>query len=108
MRRPVSEKRIYSLRELKRIIESLDLDEGVRVLGRIGGLRGGGFIFVTTSHSAEPSQKYCVNTTERIYDKEAKTYLPGGREEFLYFSDVEEVTKYLEENAARPIKAWYY
>ncbi|MFQ6134193.1 MAG: hypothetical protein ACE5KU_00055 [Nitrososphaerales archaeon] len=109
MRKPFSEKRIHSLRELKKIIEFLDLDEGVRVLGRIEGLRGGGFIFITTSHSAtESSQRYCVNTAERIYDEEAKMHLPGGREEFLYFSDVEEVVKYIEKNADKPLRAWNY
>lgn len=109
MRKPYSDKSIHSLRELKKVIESLDLDDGVRVLGCIEDLRAGGFIFIATLHSpTRPSQKYCVNTAERIYDEEAKLFLPGGREEFLYFSEAEDVIKYIEKNAAKPIRAWYY
>ena len=109
MRKPFSERRINSWRELKKIIESLELDEGVRVLGRIEGLRGGGFIFITILHSAtKPSQRYYVNTAERIYNEETKLHLPGGREKFQDFSEAEEVLKYVEKNAAKPLRAWYY
>lgn len=103
MQRPFSERRIRSLRELRKVVDSLDLDEGVRVLGRFEELRGGGFIFINKS-----SNLYCVNTAERIYSEEMGTHVPGGREEFLYFKTAEETIRYVEKNAAKPLEAWSY
>ena len=98
-----SERRIKSLRDLKRIINSLDLDEGVRVLGCFTDLRGGGFIFINKA-----SKDYCVNTVERIYDNVSRDYVPGGKEIFFYYQTGEEVIKYIKKNASKPIKAWIY
>ncbi len=103
----VSEKQVRNLRELKRLIKALDLDEGIRVVGDFRALRGGGFIFISTVHTPA-SESYCVNISERIYDDEAKAYLPGGREEFRYFADDDEVFLFVERNAVKPLQAWSY
>ena len=47
MKKKYPERRISSFKELKMIINALDLDDGVRVLGNISGLNGGGFIFIS-------------------------------------------------------------
>jgi hypothetical protein len=107
VRRPILEKPIHTFAELIQIIEALDLDEGIRILGCFKNLRGGGFIFVTTVHTAS-ELKYCVNVAERIYNNESGIYLPGGKETFLYFSDSEETYGYVERHAARPLQAWCY
>jgi hypothetical protein len=103
----VSERQIQSVNELKRLIKALDLDEGIRVVGNFKALRGGGFIFISTVHSSAP-ESYCANISERIYDKGAKMYLPGGKEEFRYFSDADEVFRFVEANAVKPLQAWSY
>lgn len=103
----VIEKPVQSMRELKRLIKALDLDEGIRVIGSFKSLRGGGFIFISTVHTSSP-ENYCINISERIYDEGAKTDLPGGKEEFHYFSDAEEVFRFVERNAAKPLQAWSY
>jgi len=104
-----SERKIANFIELNSIINSLDLDDGIRVQGCIRDRPGGGFIFISTVNSATNlTQKYCVNTSDRIFNKKANMYLPGGKEEFLYYSEVEEVIKYIKKNAAKPLKAWYY
>jgi hypothetical protein len=98
-----SEKEIRSFNELKEIILSLDLDEGVRILGKLNDYRGGGFIFIN-----KVSSKFCINTTERIFDSKQKTYSPNGKEAFLYLNEVENVLEFIEINAQKPIRAWYY
>lgn len=103
----VIEKPVQSISELKRLIKALDLDEGIRVVGSFKALRGGGFIFISTVHTSSP-ENYCINISERIYDEGAKTYLPGGKEEFHYFSDADEVFRFVERNAAKPLQAWSY
>lgn len=103
------ERKILSFIELNKIINALDLDDGVRVLGNIQDFRGGGFIFISTVESiTKINQKYCVNTVERIFNEKANMYLPGGKEDFLYFIESRDVMKFIEINAKKPLKAWYY
>ncbi len=109
MRKKYPERQIKSISELTKVIDSLDLDEGVRLLGYKEDFQGGGFIFISTVHSLMKSnQKYCINTAERILNEESGLYLPGGKEEFRYTSDIEEVMKYIDKNASKPLQAWYY
>ncbi len=109
MKKKYPERRISSFKELKMIINALDLDDGVRVLGNITGLNGGGFIFISTVESiSKMTKKYCVNTVDRVFNKEANMFIPEGKEVFLYFVDSEEVIKYIEKNATKPLKSWYY
>ena len=109
MRKKYPERQIKSISELTKVIDSLDLDDGVRLLGYKEDFQGGGFIFISTVHSLMKSnQKYCINTAERILNEESGLYLPGGKEEFRYTSDIEEVMKYIDKNASKPLQAWYY
>lgn len=103
MENQLSEKEIQNSNELKEILTSLDLDEGVRILGKINNYRGGGFIFIN-----KISSKYCINTTERIYDSKKKSYFPSGKEDFLYFNEVDKVLDFINSNAQKPVRAWYY
>ncbi|MFC1753666.1 hypothetical protein ACFL96_09785 [Thermoproteota archaeon] len=91
------------------MINALDIDDGIRILGNISGLQGGGFIFISTVESiVKMTQKYCVNTVERIFNEEVKMFIPGGKEKFLYFKASNDIIKYVEKNAAKPLSAWYY
>ena len=109
MRKKFQERQIKSIVELTKIIGAMELDDGVRLLGCNKDLQGGGFIFISTVHSLMKSnQKYCINTAERILNEESGLYLPGGKEEFRYTSDIEEVMKYIDKNASKPLQAWYY
>jgi hypothetical protein len=105
---PNLEKPIANFKDLRKILTSLELDEGVRILGNIQRLRGGGFIFVSIIHTAKTSHKYCVNLSERIYDKKAKLDLPDGKEEFLYFLSIEDLMEFIKENTTVPLRAWIY
>ena len=109
MRKKYLERQIKNIEELTKVIDSLDLDEGVRLLGYKEDFQGGGFIFISTVHSLMKSnQKYCINTAERILNEESGLYLPGGKEEFLYAPNAGEVMKYIEKNASKPLRAWCY
>lgn len=103
------ERQISNFIELNKIISVLDLDDGVRVLGNIPDLRGGGFIFISTVESiTKINQKYCANIVERVFNEKANMYLPGEKEDFLYFKESKDVMKYIEINAIKPLRAWYY
>jgi len=97
------ERCIRTFKDLKVTVEALDPDEGVRILGSSKDLRGGGFIFI-----AKKSNRYCVNITERIVDERLGEYIPGGREEWLYLQNAEDVMNIVKDKAARPLKAWVY
>ncbi len=109
MRKKYPERKIKSIEELAKVISSLDLDDGVRLLGFKEDFQGVGFIYISTVHSLlKSNQKYCINTTERIFNEESGIYLPGGKEEFRYASDAKEVMKFIKKNALKPLRAWYY
>ena len=109
MRKKYPERQIKSISELTKVIDSLDLDEGVRLLGFKKDSEGDSFIFISTVHSLiKSNQKYCINTTDRIFNDELGIYLPGGKEEFLYAPNAGEVMKYIEKNASKPLRAWCY
>ncbi len=97
------ERRIRSLKEIKELIEALDPDEGIRILGSMDGFKRGGFIFVTRS-----SSNYCVNFCDRVQDKTSGLDLPGGREEFHYVATAEEVWSTLKDQVSKPLNAWIY
>lgn len=98
-----SEIRLTSFLELSRAITTLDPDEGIRVEGGLSEFENGGFIFVTKS-----SKKYCVNVCDRVLDKDSNLYVPGGHDEWHYFSKVEKVQKVLRRMARKPLRAWFY
>ena len=109
MRKKYLEKQIKNIEELTKVIDSLDLDEGVRLLGFKKDSEDVGFIFISAVHSLiKSNQKYCINTTDRVFNDKTDIYLPGGKEEFFYAPNVEEVMKYIKKNALKPLKAWHY
>ena len=97
------EQRIQSLRDLKNYIYALDEDEGIRIFGKVKGCERGGFIFVGIYLG-----KYCVRVCDRVWDRKRKSHSIGNKNNYLYFSNVEELFNFLEDNIERPLRAWLY
>ncbi len=95
------EKRIRSLAELRKIMPTLDADEGIRIDAVNG--RSKCFMFVT-----KKGGKYTVNIAERIYDASFKAYVPGGRETWFHTGDLEEALSKITAEAQRPFRAYLY
>ena len=99
--RRYKEKRIRSITELRKIMPTLDIDEGIRIDAANG--KSKYFMFVTNKRGI-----YTINTTERIYDVSLKAYVPGGREAWFYTSDLEEALHKIRDEAQRPLRAYLY
>ena len=97
------ERRIRNIEDLKKVIKTIELDEGIRIYGEIPGFEHGGFIFITKT-----SNKYCVNICDRIYDRKLEDYIPGGKEDFFPFNTPEEVYEFIKTRISQPLIAWYY
>ncbi len=97
------EHRVRSVKELRNLIDGLDLDEGIRIVGDLNGFLHGGFIFIVKSRG-----RYCVNFCDRLLDKKLGGYVPGGREEFHYAALPEEVWAIVKDKFASPLKAVTY
>ncbi|MBI4258692.1 MAG: hypothetical protein HY619_07035 [Thaumarchaeota archaeon] len=97
------EQKVRSIGELKKLIDALELDEGIRLQGKSKDFKDGGFIFITKSRG-----KYCVNFCDKVKDKALRAYVPGGREEFHYLSRAEEVWSLVNGKFATPLKAAIY
>lgn len=97
------EKRIRSTQELRRLIDALELDEGIRVLGALKGFEDGGFIFVTRSRGT-----YCVNFCGRVYEPSLGARVPGGKEEFHHVSSSMAVWDMIKGKSAAPFQAVIY
>ena len=97
------EKKIRSVKELNRTIEGLEPDEGLRIIGSLQGFSKGGFVFIT-----KPSERYCVNICERVFDRSLKAIVPGGKEEWFYASTSADVWSLIETRIKRPLEAWLY
>jgi len=97
------EKKIRSLKELRRALEGLELDQGVRIICRLGDDSKEGFLFLT-----KPSERYCINICSRLYDENLKSYVPGGEEEWIYCESVDEVWKRVKAYVQSPLQAWIY
>lgn len=95
--------RIRNIKELKEQIRNLDEDEGIRISGRKEGFKNGGFIFLGFFRG-----KYCVNISDRLWNKVTKTYTAGGKEEFFYFKNSDEAWSFIEPIVERPLMAWVY
>ena len=95
------ERRIRRPGELKRVLEGLDPDEGVRIIGSLSGKDV--FIFITRS-----SNEYCVNLCDQVYDKDLEAIVPGGREEWLHASTPDEVWDLIASRIKKPLEAWIY
>jgi hypothetical protein len=97
------EKKITQLKELKMLVWGLDLDEGIRFIAKVPGYDDKCFVFVTKC-----DDKICVTTKERIYDKESKHYVPGGKELWKYFETPEAAWEYVSKLLETPVEAYYY
>lgn len=97
------EQRIQSLRDLKNYIYALDEDEGIRIFGKVKGYERGGFIFVGIYLG-----KYCVRVCDRVWDHKLKSHSIGNKNNYLYFSNVEKLLNFLEDNIEKPLRAWLY
>jgi hypothetical protein len=99
--KPYKEKLIRSISELRKIMKSLDPDEGIRVNSANEGSKC--FTFIT-----KKVDRFSVITAERVYDKLLKAYVPGGEETWFYTSDIEEALTKVMQEAERPLRAHLY
>jgi len=97
------EDEINNLEDLRRLMEALDEDEGIRVLGNVKESANGGFIFVSRFR-----ERFCLNICDRVWDEKTETYTVGGRDVWLYFDDVDSAWDRLKSLIAYPVKAWLY
>jgi hypothetical protein len=99
--KPYREKLIRSASELRKIVQTLDSDEGIRVSSAKEGSKC--FTFLTKN-----GDKFTVNTTEKVYDKSLRAYVPGGEETWFYTSDIEEALAKVMQEAEKPLRAYLY
>ena len=100
---PYSERKIESLEDLMTLMQAMDQDEGIRIVGDVEGFKNGGFVFVAKSAS-----RYCMNICDRILDPVKKTYSVGGNDAWFYFETFEEAWKKLRTLVKNPIEAYAY
>ena len=96
-----TEKRIRTVKELRKLMQSLSPDEGIRVNSAIDNSKQ--FTFI-----AKSGGRYTINTAEKIYNKNLRVYLPGGTETWFYTSDIEEALAKVLKEAERPLRAYLY
>jgi hypothetical protein len=101
--KPYSERKITQMKELKLLFWGLDLDEGIRVVADVPGYENGVFVFATRC-----GDKFCVSIRERIFDKEANDYYPGGREQWKYFEKADSAWQFFLKYVKQPVQAYYY
>jgi hypothetical protein len=99
----LKEHRLTSLGDIISALAELDADEGVRVVGRMDGLKGGGFIFINRTRRG-----YAINTCDRVFDRRHGLYVAGGMGEVFEVGSLEEVTSFLRRNAKKPLRAVRY
>ncbi|MEM4311112.1 MAG: hypothetical protein QXX95_01840 [Nitrososphaerales archaeon] len=92
-----SENRIKDWKELRRALEALELDEGIRI-----DLKNE-FIFINKLKNEYP---LCIS--EKVYDKALKKYIPTEDKEWHSFKSLEELLSFLKERVKEPIEAWLY
>ncbi len=106
MKRPrsnYSERRIKDRALLKRLMQALDEDEGIRIEGMLPDFSNGGYIFVGFYRGS-----YCVNLCDRIRKKRSKDYTVGSNDRWLYFDEFEGLWRFLRPLIRGPLKAWLY
>ena len=93
-----TESRIRTKDELKRFLQTMDRDEGVRIKGNVQGFKEGGLIFVTPS-----GEGYFINLTEHKKNRHTKV-----TEKWKFADDVKEVMEFVEANRSKPLESWSY
>lgn len=93
------EKKLGSLPELFAELDNLDLDAGIRALGRYNSKRC--FVFVTRSATGFASLLYSI----KVAGKES---LPDKRVLAKEFPNLEQTQEFLTKVVAKPVKAFSY
>jgi len=94
---------IRDVRSLRRWMQDLEGDEGLRIVGNVRGFAGGGFLFVGFHQG-----KYRVNVCDRILDRRKRTYTAGRGGEWHEFDSFEEAWRFVRPMIGRPVRAWIY
>ena len=97
------ERRIVNLALLKRFMQALDEDEGIRMEGNVPDLANGGYIFVGFYRGS-----YCVNLCDRVRDKQSQKYTVGSNDRWFYFDEPSGLWKFLRPLIRKPLRAWLY
>ena len=97
------ERRIRNPALLRRFMQALDEDEGIRIEGNVPDLANGGYIFVGFYRGS-----YCVNLCDRIRDKQSQKYTVGSNDQWFYFEEASGLWKFLRPLIRKPLKAWLY
>ena len=97
------ERRIINLALLKRFMQALDEDEGIRIEGNVPDLANGGYIFVGFYRGS-----YCVNLCDRVRDKQSQKYTVGSNDRWFYFEEASGLWKFLRPLIRKPLRAWLY
>mgnify|MGYP001115208632 CR=1 FL=1 len=97
------ERRITDHALLRRLMQALDEDEGIRMEGCVPDLANGGYIFVGFYRGS-----YCVNLCDRVRDTQSQKYTVGPNDKWFYFEKYPELWKFLRPLIRKPLKAWLY
>jgi len=98
-----AERRIKDLPLLRRFMQALDEDEGLRIEGDVPDLANGGYIFVGFYRGS-----YCVNLCDRIRDRQSQKYTVGSNDKWFYFEKFPDLWKFLRPLIRKPLRAWLY
>ncbi|GBC74735.1 hypothetical protein HRbin06_00042 [archaeon HR06] len=91
------ENKVDNWEKLKRILETMEPDEGVRI-----DLEDR-FIFINKIKG-----EYPVCICEKVYDEDLKKYLPKEDKEWYSFQKLEELINFLKERVRGNLEAWIY
>jgi len=94
----VAESRIKTKDDLKRFLQTMDRDEGVRIRGNVHGFKDGGLIFITPSGDG-----YFINLSEHRKKRHMKV-----TEKWKFADNVKEVMEFVEANRSKPLESWSY
>jgi len=94
---------IRDMRSLRRWVRDLEQDEGLRIVGKVQGFAGGGFLFVGFHQG-----KYRVNICDRIWDAKERAYRASKGGQWCEFGSFEKAWSFVRPLVRRPIQAWVY
>jgi len=93
-----TESRIRTKDDLKRFLQTMDRDEGVRIRGNVQGFKEGGLIFITPSGGG-----YFINLSEHRENRHTKV-----TEKWIFEDNVKKVMEFVEANRSKPLESWSY